>query len=65
MPVEPPELVQRRADLREAIKRKRAEIARTHEWKMKTPAEIAQRDLIVAQLRQEVAALEAELSALG
>lgn len=63
--VEPPELVQRRADLREAIKKKRAEIARTHEWKMKTPAEVAERDRVVAELRQQVAALEAELRALG
>ncbi len=67
-PVEDPDhaaRMQRRLELKEAIKRKREEIRRTTEWKMKTPAEIAQQDAHLALLRGELAALEAELKALA
>lgn len=64
-PQETPERRQRRIDLRELIRRKRREIDIAHGWKLKTPAEVAQRDIYLNQLRAEVAALEAELKALG
>jgi hypothetical protein len=56
---------QRRIDLRELIRRKRQDINTAHGWKLKTPAEMAQRDAHLNTLRQEIAALEAELAALG
>ncbi|MGG5811800.1 hypothetical protein [Falsiroseomonas sp. CW058] len=62
---DPPERVRQRAGLQDAIRRKRAEIERTQEWKLKTPAEFEQRDRHVAQLRAELGVLEAELRALG
>lgn len=65
-PREPPPDTHRqaRSDLADRIKRKRAEIDQVHRWKLKTPAEFAQRDARLAELRAEVAALEAELRAL-
>ncbi len=65
IPAEPPERAQRRLDLREAIRVKRAEIERAKEWKLKTPDEFAQRDLHLAALRAAVSALEVELRSLG
>ena len=62
---EPLELAARRADLREEIRRKRAEITTAYGWKLKKPAEIAQRELHVDGLKTEVAALEQALAALG
>jgi hypothetical protein len=56
---------QRRIDLRDLIRRKRQDINTAHGWKLKTPAEMAQRDVHLNALRQEISALEAELSALG
>lgn len=64
-PPDPPEMVQRRTDLRALIKRKREDINAAHGWKLKTPAEIAQRDAHLNALRDEVRLLEAELVALG
>ncbi len=64
LPAEPPEWAQRRIDLRDLIKRKREEINTAHGWKLKTPAEIAQRDLHLATLRDELRAMEAELAAM-
>jgi len=63
-PPDPPELTQRCVDLREMIKRKRADINAAHGWKLKTPAEIAQRDAHLQTLREDIRAMEAELAAL-
>ncbi len=65
LPAEGPEIAQRRQELRELIKRKREEINTAHGWKLKTAAEIAQRDLHLNALREEIRALEAELHMLG
>jgi hypothetical protein len=61
---ESPERTQRRADLRDLIRRKRDEINVEHGWRLKTPAEIAQRDAHLEQLRNDIRALEAELKAM-
>ncbi|MCX7374686.1 MAG: hypothetical protein NTW56_20010 [Alphaproteobacteria bacterium] len=63
-PAERPEIIQRRLELRELIKRKRQEINTAHGWKLKTAAEIAQRDLHLNALREEIRALEEELHML-
>jgi len=62
---EPPERAQRRRDLRDLIRRKRQDITTAHGWKLKTSAEIAQRDAYLEGLRAEIAAMEQELAALG
>lgn len=55
----------RRADeLRDRIKRKRQDVTTAYTWKMKTPAEVAQREQYVDGLKAEIAALEAELKGL-
>jgi hypothetical protein len=65
IPEESPERRQRRIDLRELIRRKRQDINTAHGWKLKTAAEVAQRDSYLNTLREEIAALEAELATLG
>ncbi len=50
--------------LREALRRKRADLSQCYTWKIKTPAEAAQRDAHADGLRAEIAALERELEAL-
>lgn len=60
-----PEHAARQADLREMIRRKRQDITAAFGWKLKSEAEIAQRDVHLAQLRAEIAALERELAELG
>ncbi|WP_027285303.1 hypothetical protein [Rubritepida flocculans] len=55
----------RREELRELIRRKRQDITTAHNWKLKTRAEIAQRDAYLQRLRSEIAALEKEIAALG
>jgi len=62
---EAPELAARRLDLRDLVRRKRQDITTAFGWKLKTEAEIAQRDAYLAQTRAEIAALERELAALG
>ena len=62
---EPPERTARRLDLRDLIRRKRQDITTAFGWKLKTEAEITQRDTYLAQTRAEIAALERELAALG
>lgn len=62
---EPPEHLQRRLDLRDLIRKKRQDITTAYGWKLKTEAEIAQRDNYLQELRTEIAALEKELAALG
>lgn len=62
---EPPERIARREQLKEMILAKREEIQRAQDWKMKTPAEMAQRDAHVADLRRQHDALEAELREIG
>jgi len=62
---EPPERAQRRLDLRELIRRKREDITNAYGWKLKTAAEIAQRDIYLHDVRAEIVALEQELTALG
>jgi hypothetical protein len=62
---EAPERIARREQLKALILAKREEIQRAQEWKMKTPAEMAQRDAHVAELRRQHDALEAELRELG
>lgn len=62
---EPPEYIQRRLDLRDLIRKKRQDITTAYGWKLKTEAEIAQRDNYLNELRAEIAALEKELAALG
>lgn len=64
-PAEPPERIARRADLRDLIRRKRQDITAAFGWKLKSEAEVAQRDAHLAQLRAEIAALERELAELG
>ena len=64
-PVETPERATRRADLRDQIRRKRRDITTAFGWKLKTASEITQRDSYLAQTRAEIAALEAELAAVG
>ena len=64
-PTEPPERVQRRLDLRELIRRKREDITNAYGWRLKTAAEIAQRDAYLDSLRAEIAALERELGGLA
>jgi predicted aminopeptidase len=54
----------RRAELRDLIRRKRQDITTAHNWKLKTAAEIAQRDAYLDGLRGEIAALEKELAEL-
>jgi hypothetical protein len=62
---EPSEVAQRRVDLRELIRRKRQDITTAYGWKLKTEAEIAQRDTYLGQTRKEIGAMEKELAALG
>ncbi len=62
---DPPERIARREQLKEMILAKREEIQRAQEWKMKTPAEMAQRDAHVADLRRQHDAMEAELREIG
>jgi hypothetical protein len=62
---EPPERAARRADLRDMIRHKRQDITAAFGWKLKTAAEIAQRDVHLAQLRADITALEQELAQLG
>ncbi len=61
---ENPARIQRRIDLRELIRRKREDVTTAYGWKLKTPAEIAQREQRVDELRAEIAALERELTAI-
>jgi len=56
-----PERIQRRRDLRELIRCKRGEVTTAYNWKLKTPSEIAQRELHVDELKADLAALEREL----
>ncbi|WP_421995406.1 hypothetical protein [Roseococcus sp.] len=60
---EPRTLPQRRIDLAELIRKKRQEITNAYGWKLKTEAEIAQRDSYLRQTRQELGDLERELAA--
>jgi hypothetical protein len=53
-----------REALRDRIRRKRQDITTAHNWKLKTAAEIAQRDAYLDGLRAEIAALEKELAEL-
>lgn len=62
---EPPEIAQRRVDLRDLIRKKRQDITTAYGWKLKTEAEIAQRDTYLGQTRKEIGAMEKELAALG
>jgi len=62
---EPPERAARRVDLREQIRRKRQDITAAFGWKLKSEAEITQRDAHLVQLRADIAALERELAELG
>lgn len=62
-PAEPRTLPQRRIDLAELIRKKRQEITNAYGWKLKTEAEIAQRDSYLRQTRQELGDLERELAA--
>ncbi|MBS7809625.1 hypothetical protein [Roseococcus pinisoli] len=55
----------RRPELAELIRRKRQDIATAHGWPLKSVAEVAQRDAYLRQLREEVAALERELTSAG
>lgn len=64
-PAETSGRAQRRSDLRELIRRKRQDITTAYGWKLKTSAEIAQRDTYLQELRAEIATLEQELAALG
>jgi hypothetical protein len=64
-PSEPPEVTQRRVDLRDLVRKKRQDITNAYGWKLKTEAEIAQRDTYLRQTRKEIAELERELAALG
>ncbi len=64
-PPEPPERIARKQELKELILARRADIQRAQDWKMKTPAELEQRDRHLAKLRQEHDELEAELRSLG
>lgn len=61
---EPPERAARRVDLRDLIRRKRQDITAAFGWKLKSEAEIAQRDAHLKQLRAEIAELERELAQL-
>ncbi len=61
---ETPERIQRRKDLRELIRRKRDDITTAYTWKLKTPAENAQRDLHINELRADISALERELGGI-
>jgi hypothetical protein len=65
LPTESPERAARRADLRDMLRRKRQDITAAFGWKLKSEAEITQRDAHLAQLRTEIAALERELAELG
>ncbi len=56
---------QRAVDIRDLIRRKRDEINTAHGWRLKTPAEIAQRDAHLATLRADIRGLEAELKSMG
>lgn len=64
-PTDTPERAARRADLRDAIRRKRQDITTAFGWRLKTEAEITQRDTFLAQLRAEIAEMERELAQLG
>jgi hypothetical protein len=64
-PPEPPDIAQRRVDLRDFIRRKRQDITTAYGWKLKTEAEIAQRDTYLRETRKEIAELERELAAFG
>jgi len=62
-PAESADLHQRGVDLRDLIRRKRQDITTAYGWKLKTEAEIAQRDAYLRQTREEIAALERDLAA--
>ncbi len=62
IPPEPPGRIARRDELREMIRRKRADITTAYSWKLKTHAEINQRELHVDELKADIAALERELA---
>lgn len=62
---EPSERAARRADVGDLIRRKRQDITTAFGWKLKTAAEIAQRDGYLAELRAEIGLLERELALLG
>lgn len=64
-PADTPERAARRADLRNMIRRKRQNITAAFGWHLKTEAEILQRDNFLAQIRAEIADMEAELARLG
>ncbi|TCI00937.1 hypothetical protein EJV46_00320 [Roseococcus sp. SYP-B2431] len=64
-PSAPPEVARRRVDLAELIRKKRQDITNAYGWKLKTEAEIAQRDAYLRQTRKEIGELERELAALG
>lgn len=51
--------------LREALRRKRQNLGESYAWNVKTPGEVAQRDLHASGLRAEIAELEKALKALG
>lgn len=61
---ESPARIQRREDLRALIRRKRADITTAYSWKLKSEAEIVERERHVDALRAEIAAIEHELAAL-
>jgi hypothetical protein len=67
-PAEDPAVIaarRRRADeLRDKIKRKRQDVTTAYTWKMKTQAEVDQRERYVDGLKAEIAALKAELKDL-
>ena len=65
VPAGPPEAVARRIDLREAIRRKRAEVTTAYGGKLKTPAENDHREQHVNGLKADIAALESQLATLG
>jgi len=66
LPIAPesPARIQRRQDLRELIRRKRADITTAYSWKLKSEAEIAERERHVDVLKAEIAAIEHEMAAL-
>ncbi|PZW51148.1 hypothetical protein C8P66_101368 [Humitalea rosea] len=66
--IEPPRETDRyereRMDLRQEIIRKKKDLSTAYTWKVKTAAEIAERDRYADQVRAEIATLEASLKAL-
>jgi hypothetical protein len=55
----------RRKELLELLRKKRLDLQTAYGWKLKTPAEIEQRDSYQNELRQQIAAHEKELQGLG